>query len=424
MQPLAHRMRPKTLAEVCGQTHLIGPAGILSRFVTQKQIFSLIFYGPPGCGKTTLATVLADELQRPYRFFNAVIGNKKDLETIFQEAKFYPGMILIMDEVHRLNKDKQDLLLPHLEDGTITLIGATTANPLFSINPALRSRTHLLEIKAIEASDIIKALERALTSNDGYQGNYTYDFALLEKIANQANGDVRYALNMLELAVTLSENQHLASDALQQFLQIPNLKTDADGDGHYDLLSAFQKSIRGSDVDAALLYLASLLEIGDLASLERRLLVTAYEDIGLANPNAVMRASQAITMARSVGMPEARIIYANAIIELALSPKSKSAEAAIDAALQTIRKTPYQVPDYLRLTPVSMQEEDKYDYGRSDLWNLIQYLPDRFANLQFYQPEKLTPAEQVYFDNYQKLRLHKRSNQLAQLKQGKKPRNQ
>lgn len=416
MEPLAHRLRPTTLREVAGQHHLVDPGQILYRLIEKQKMVSIIFYGPPGCGKTTLASVIANELQRPYRFFNAVIGNKKDLQIIFEEAKFFPGMILIMDEVHRLNKDKQDLLLPHLEDGTITLLGATTSNPLFAINPAIRSRCQLLEVKHLDEQDMIEVLVRALHAPQGLHDAYSAAPALLETIARQANGDVRYALNMLELASELSETTHLEADVLGQFTTIPNLHSDSDEDGHYDLLSAFQKSIRGSDVDAALLYLASLLEQGDLTSLERRLLVCAYEDIGLANPAVVARCSQACEAAKKVGMPEARIIFANTVIELCLSPKSKSAEMAVDAAFQAIRHYPYQVPDYLRLTPPQMKEEDKYDYQRSDLWNKIQYLPQRLADLQFYAPEYLSPAEQILYNNYQKLHLRKRSSQLALLK--------
>ncbi|MGL5541174.1 MAG: AAA family ATPase, partial [Erysipelotrichaceae bacterium] len=348
MQPLAHRLRPTSLSQICGQQHLIGPGKILTRFVERQTLSSLIFFGPPGVGKTTLAMVLAEELHRPYRFFNATQGNKKDLEQIFTEAKFYPGMVLIMDEVHRLNKDKQDLLLPHLEDGSITLLGATTANPLFAINPAIRSRTHLIELKALREMDILQTLHRALHDEQGYGDAYVAEEALMQRIARQSNGDVRYALNMLELAVTLSDESILRNHLFDGYAQIPNLQSDANESGHYDLLSAFQKSIRGSDVDAALLYLASLLTIDDFPSLERRLLVIAYEDIGLANPHAVARTLSALDAAKRVGMPESRIILANSVIELALSPKSKSAQYAIDAAMACVQKVPYQIPDYLR----------------------------------------------------------------------------
>lgn len=417
MEPLAHRLRPTSLQQICGQQHLIGSGKILSRFVEKKTLSSLIFYGPPGVGKTTLAMVLAQELQRPYRFFNATQGNKKDLEQIFTEAKFYPGMVLIMDEVHRLNKDKQDLLLPHLEDGSITLLGATTANPLFAINPAIRSRTHLIELKALQESDILQTLARALHDAQGYGDVYVAEEALLQRIARQSNGDVRYALNMLELAVTLSEETILRNALFDGYAQIPNLQSDANESGHYDLLSAFQKSIRGSDVDAALLYLASLLTIDDFPSLERRLLVIAYEDIGLANPHAVARTLSALDAAKRVGMPEARIILANSVIELALSPKSKSAQHAIDAAMACVQSVPYQIPDYLRYTPVALEEADKYDYDLPASWDKIQYLPDRLAQLSFYEPQSSSQNEQVLANNLKKLKAHPRTNQLARLKQ-------
>lgn len=419
MAPLAHRLRPQKLSDVAGQQHLVDQGQILQRLIEKNKMVSLIFYGPPGCGKTTLAQVIATELQRPYRFFNAVVGNKKDLQAIFEEASYYPGLILIMDEVHRLNKDKQDLLLPHLENGDIILIGATTSNPLFAINPAIRSRCQLLEVKYVTQEEIIEVLLRALTHELGLDNEYTTSAQLLETIAIQANGDVRYALNLLELASDVSTSTYLDESLLSSFNNIPNLHIDKEDGGHYDLLSAFQKSIRGSDVDAALLYLASLLEQGDLLSLERRLLVTAYEDIGLANFGAVTRCAIACDAAKKVGMPEARIIFATTVIELCLSPKSKSANMAIDQAIQTIRQFPYQVPDYLVLTPPAMKEEDKYDYGRSDLWSQIQYLPSKLAHLQFYNPEYLSSFEQVLFQNYQKLKRFKRTSNLAALKRNK-----
>lgn len=419
MAPLAHRLRPQKLTEIAGQHHLVDHGRILQRLIEKNKMVSLIFYGPPGCGKTTLAQVIATELQRPYRFFNAVMGNKKDLQAIFEEASYYPGLILIMDEVHRLNKDKQDLLLPHLENGDIILLGATTSNPLFAINPAIRSRCQLLEVKYVSEEEIIEVLVRALTHEQGLNNEYSASAKLLETIAIQANGDVRYALNLLELASDLSDSSYLDETLLSSFKNIPNLHIDKEEGGHYDLLSAFQKSIRGSDVDAALLYLASLLQQGDLLSIERRLLVIAYEDIGLANAAAVARCNIACESAKKVGMPEARIIYANTVIELCLSPKSKSAEMAIDQAFQTIQQYPYQVPEYLVLTPPTMQEEDKYDYGRSDLWNHIQYLPSKLAHVQFYNPEYLSSSEQVLYQNYQKLKRNKRTSNLATLKRNK-----
>lgn len=414
-QPLAFRMRPQHLDDIIGQQHLIGEGKVLRKCLEAKRLFSMIFYGPPGTGKTTLAMVLANELGMPYRLFNAVTGNKKDLETIFQEAKFYEGLVVIIDEVHRLNKDKQDLLLPHVENGNITLIGATTSNPLHAINPAIRSRCHLFEIKQAQQEDIEKALLKAIQHPDGLNHEVSIEDEALHIIARHSNGDIRYALNILEI-VAIASDGVITKDLVSQYSQIPNMSMDSDGDGYYDVLSGFQKSIRGSDVDAALYYLGIMIEANDMDSIERRLLVTAYEDIGLGNPAAVARCVQAIDAAKRVGFPEGRIPLAMAVIDLTLSPKSKSAESAIDAVMQTIRNTSYSVPDYLRFTPVNMKEEDKYDYGRADLWAKIQYLPDKLKNEKFYMPQMNSSYEKVLAQNLEKLRSVKRTNQLASLK--------
>lgn len=419
-EPLAFRLRPTTIEEVIGQQHLIGPGKVLRRCLEEKRLFSMIFYGPPGTGKTTLASVLANELDLPYRLFNAVTGNKKDLETIFQEAKFYPGMIVIIDEVHRLNKDKQDLLLPHIENGNITLIGATTSNPLHAINPAIRSRCHLFEVKQLTQEDIEQALMNAISSPKGLNNKVTIEDEALHIISRHSNGDIRYSLNILEICAIACEGV-ITKELVAQFSQIPNMSMDHDGDGYYDVLSGFQKSIRGSDVDAALYYLGIMIEANDMDSIERRLLVTAYEDVGLGNPAAVARCVQAVDAAKRVGFPEGRIPLAVAVIDLTLSPKSKSAETAIDAAMATLRNTAYSVPDYLRFTPVNMAEDAKYDYGRSDLWNKIQYLPDRLRNKQFYQPELTSSYEKVLAQNLDKLRSTRRYNDLVQLKKMYKP---
>lgn len=418
-QPLAFRMRPKHLDDIIGQQHLIGEGKVLRKCLEAKRLFSMIFYGPPGTGKTTLAMVLANELGMPYRLFNAVTGNKKDLETIFQEAKFYEGLVVIIDEVHRLNKDKQDLLLPHVENGNITLIGATTSNPLHAINPAIRSRCHLFEIKQAQQEDIEKALLKAIQHPDGLNNEVSIEDEALHIIARHSNGDIRYALNILEI-VAIASDGVITKDLVSQYSQIPNMSMDSDGDGYYDVLSGFQKSIRGSDVDAALYYLGIMIEANDMDSIERRLLVTAYEDIGLGNPAAVARCVQAIDAAKRVGFPEGRIPLAMAVIDLTLSPKSKSAENAIDAVMQTIRNTSYSVPDYLRFTPVNMKEEDKYDYGRADLWAKIQYLPDKLKNEKFYMPQMNSSYEKVLAQNLEKLRSVKRTNKLASLKKNTK----
>ena len=416
-QPLAYRMRPEKLDEIVGQKHLIGENKILRKCVENKQLFSMIFFGPPGCGKTTLAMVLANECGLPYRLFNAVTGNKKQLDQLFEESKFFPGLVVIIDEVHRLNKDKQDLLLPYVENGAITLIGATTSNPLFAINPAIRSRTQLFEVKSNTKEDVITALKRAIVSPKGFNHTIQIQEEALNAIARHVNGDIRYALNILEKCAMMTSD--ITLDTVMQFASIPNISMDKDDDGHYDAVSAFQKSIRGSDVNAALYYLGRLILANDMDSIERRLLVTAYEDIGLGNPAAVARCVNAIDAAKRVGFPEARIILSQAVIDLTLSPKTKSAEAAIDRVMESLKKEILPIPDYLRLTPVNLNEDMKYPYDRPDLWSKIQYLPDKIAHEQFYIPEMSSTYEKTLAENLNKLSKAKRSARLDLLKKNK-----
>ncbi|MCF0114946.1 MAG: replication-associated recombination protein A [Erysipelotrichaceae bacterium] len=416
-QPLAYRMRPETIDEVIGQKHLLGPGKILQRAVEKKQLFSMIFYGPPGTGKTTLARCLARQLEMPYRLFNAVTGNKKDLDGIFLEAKLSGRIVLIIDEVHRLNKDKQDLLLPHVEDGNVLLIGATTSNPLFAINPAIRSRCQLLEIKPLTVEEVAEALQRAVSSEKGLNNEVTLTPEAAKMIAIKSNGDVRFAMNLLEVCSLASDE--ITQEIVEQYGAVPNAFIDHDDDGHYDAVSAFQKSIRGSDVNAALYYLAKLIQAGDMDSIERRLLVTAYEDIGLANPAAVGRTINAIDAAKRVGFPEAVIPLGVAIIDLTLSPKSKSGCQAIHAAVDEVNTMAHPTPEYLRLTPVNMKEEDKYPYDRPDLWPHIQYLPDALKHKEFYQPNTNSSYEAQLARNYETLKKYARSKKLAELKRRK-----
>lgn len=415
-EPLAYRMRPNHLDEIIGQQHLIAPGSVLRSCVEKKQLYSMIFYGAPGMGKTTLAVVLANEVGLPYRLFNAVNGTKKELDLLFLEAKMFPGFVLIIDEVHRLNKDKQDLLLPYVENGTITLIGATTANPLHSINPAIRSRCHLFEVRTPSEEDICEAIQRALISPKGLNHAFTMTEEAKHFIAKQSGGDIRYALNLTELCATLAADTTIDRTLLERIPIVANQKSFKSDDGHYDLVSAFQKSIRGSDVDAALYYLAQLIESGDMESIERRLLVIAYEDIGLGNPAAVARTIQAIDAAKRIGFPEGRIPLSMAVIDLSLSPKSKSAENAIDQAMQTIHQQACPIPDYLKYTPTALQEEDRYDYGMPQLWPYIQYLPDAIKDHTFYFPGNQGKYEKALAENYQKLKKIPRSNNLRKLK--------
>lgn len=417
---LAHRMRPTSLKDVLGQKHIVGENALFSQFVKKKHPMSTILYGPPGCGKTTIASALANDLNIPYRLFNASTGNKKEMDIIIEEAKLSGELFVIIDEVHRLNKDKQDHLLPHIENGLLIIAGCTTANPYHSINPAIRSRCQIVEVKPLSQDDIILGLNRALTAENGLNNAYQVEDGVLSYIAQLSSGDIRYAYNCLEISTILSEDSLITLDTVQKSLFKANAQFDKDEDQYYDTLSGLQKSIRGSDPNGAMYYLGKLIEAGDIESLERRVITTAYEDIGLANPNACMRTVIAFQAAKVIGFPEARIPIASAIIDLCLSPKSKSSEAAIDAALVSLAKHPYPAPNYLRLTPVGLEEDEKYNYNRPELWEYIQYLPDPIKKEQFYIPWMTSSYEKALAENYRRILKHGRTNQIKELNKKQK----
>jgi len=380
---LARKMNPKTLKEVVGQKHLIGKNKILSNLVENGKIFSMILYGPPGIGKTSIATAIVNDLGCKYRFLNATINNKKDFDTVVEEAKLFDGLVLIMDEIHRLNKDKQDLLLPQLESGLITLIGMTTSNPYHTINPAIRSRCQLYELKPLSLEDIITALNNAVISN--FLPKIKINKEAIEYIAKISGNDLRYAYNLLEVAYYSTTDKKINLDILKKINNKPAFYSDKDGDGHYDLLSAFQKSIRGSDVDASLHYLGRLIEFGDLNSIYRRMSVICYEDIGLANPNMGPKVMAAISACELVGLPEARIPLAEIVIELALSPKSNSAYAALDKALEDIEKGNIgPIPDVIKINTTTY----KYPHDYPGNYVVQQYMPDNLINKKYYTPKE------------------------------------
>ncbi len=418
IKPLAFRMRPKNLNDVIGQEELVGPNGFLSSSVNKKIPLSFILFGEPGTGKTTIAECYANSLGAHYTLINAVTSNKKDIIDAIEASKNYSCSILIIDEIHRLNKDKQDILLPHVEDGTIYLIGATTANPYISINKAIRSRLHLLEVKRLNNDEVVEALKRAIASPKGLNGNLNIDDESLFYIAKKSNGDIRFALNYLEILSINFDKQLIDINKTSSVVKVSNSSIDNDENGHYDAVSAMQKSIRGSDVNAALYYAARLLVNGDLESLTRRLLVCAYEDIGIANPQACMRTKIAIESAYEVGLPEAIIPLGVAIVDLALSPKSKAAYEDMNSAYEEAKDTPLDVLDYLKYTPVGVQEVDKYPYDNPELWLHLQYLPEIIKNKEFYSPNPRTSSkyEKGLNEIYKHLKSIKRSNNMRQLK--------
>ena len=415
-QPLAYRMRPTCLEEVVGQQHLVAPGKIIARMIAAKQLSSMILYGPPGIGKTSIASAIAGTTKYAFRTLNAATDTKKELQIVIEEAKMSGTVILLLDEIHRLDKPKQDFLLPHLENGRVILIGATTENPYIAINPAIRSRTQIFELIPLTPEEIHQALNRALT--DETKGLGQYDVEIEEEAMNTfahfSNGDVRSSLNALELAVKSTPanedgkiiiTEEIAGNCLQRKV----FAHDKNGDQHYDVISAFQKSIRGSDVDAALHYMARLIEAGELITLIRRLLVIAYEDIGLANPAGASRAVLAVQAAEKLGLPEARIPLANAVIELALSPKSNTAILSIDAALSDVRQgksgnIPSHLQDahYQGAQKLGRGTNYQYPHNYPNHWVKQQYLPNTLKHTQYFQPDPTSKFEEALKEQYKK----------------------
>lgn len=399
-EPLAVKMRPQTTKDVIGQEHLIGKNKIITNLVKNNKLFSMILYGKPGIGKTTIALSIVNELGLRYRLLNAVINNKKDFDVVVEEAKMFGNMVVIMDEIHRLNKDKQDLLLPYLESGIITLIGMTTANPYHSINPAIRSRCQLFELHELNDSDITKGIKKAINSE--HLKNIKIDKKSIDLIVSASGGDLRYAYNLLEVAYYAEKTHSITPELIKSINAKPVLFHDKNDDGYYDVISALQKSIRGSDVDAALHYLARLIEAGDLDIIFRRLSVIAYEDIGLANPSIGPKVAAAISACERLGLPEARIPLGAIVTEMALSPKSNSAEMAIDAALNDVRNgNTGNVPDHIKTTA----KDYKYPHDYPNGWVYQEYLPSNLKNRRYYNPKTTSKYEQglkSVYDNINK----------------------
>ena len=415
-QPLAYRMRPTCLEEVVGQQHLVAPGKIIARMIAAKQLSSIILYGPPGIGKTSIASAIAGTTKYAFRTLNAATDTKKELQIVIEEAKMSGTVILLLDEIHRLDKPKQDFLLPHLENGRVILIGATTENPYIAINPAIRSRTQIFELIPLTPEEIHQALKRALTDETKGLGNYDVEITdgAMHTLTHFSNGDVRSSLNALELAVkSTPENEDgkiiITEEIAGNCLQRKVFAHDKNGDQHYDVISAFQKSIRGSDVDAALHYMARLIEAGELITLIRRLLVIAYEDIGLANPAGASRAVLAVQAAEKLGLPEARIPLANAVIELALSPKSNTAILSIDAALSDVRQgksgnIPSHLQDahYQGAQKLGRGTNYQYPHNYPNHWVKQQYLPDTLKHTQYFHPDPTSKFEEALKEQYKK----------------------
>ncbi len=378
MELLQNELRPKTLNNVIGQRHLIGEGKMLSNLVKNKKLFNIILYGKSGIGKTTIALCLINDLGFRYRMLNATINSKKDFEVVFEEAKMYGELVLIVDEIHRMNKDKQDLLLSYIESGLIILIGLTSSNPFHSINPAIRSRCELIELKNIEEEDIVLAIKNI---KKVYK-DLNIDEKTIKHIAHISNGDLRSAYNLVEFCY-YSFGPEFSIDQIEEVNSNSKFYYDKNEDGYYDVISAFQKSIRGSDVNAALHYLARLIEVGDFDILYRRMLVIAYEDIGLANPSLPSRVLSAIEASERLGLPELYKPLACVVIDMALSPKSNSVETAMNNARNELNKGGIgRVPRHITTT----SKDYKYPHNYPNHWVNQQYLPDNIKNSIYYIP--------------------------------------
>ncbi len=403
--PLASRLRPVTLDEVVGQQHIIGKDKLLYRAIKADKISSIIFYGPPGTGKTTLAKVIANTTSAEFTQINATVAGKKDMEEVVKKAKDTLGMyqkktILFVDEIHRFNKSQQDYLLPFVEDGTLILIGATTENPYFEVNGALISRSSIFELRPLSKEDIKTLLLRALTDEEKGMGSYDakIDEDALEFLSDIAGGDARNALNAIELGVLTTERSedgiiHITLDVASECIQKRVVRYDKDGDNHYDTISAFIKSMRGSDPDAAVYYLAKMLYAGeDIKFIARRIMICASEDVGNADPKALMVAVSAAQAVERIGMPEAQIILSQAVLYVATAPKSNSAVNAIFAAMDNVKHHKTTVPAHLQdahyKSSGKLGHGVGYKYAHDYPKHFVdqQYLPDEIKDARFYNP--------------------------------------
>ncbi len=401
MKPLAYRIRPKTFDDIVGQDHLVGPKGVIRRMLADQKLCSMILYGPAGCGKTSIAEIIASYYALNSFSFNASIDNKAKLKEIAEAAKLYDNTLLIIDEIHRMKKDVQDFLLPFVEMGTLTIVGLTTENPYRSINPAIRSRTHIYRLNEITKDDIIKLLEKTIIQEQ--MKPISKD--ILDYIAVVSSCEVRSSLNMLEVANMLEEEERTLEN-VKQLIGKKSFAIDEEGEAYYDIASAMIKSIRGSDADAALHYLARLLKSEDLEFITRRLMILAYEDIGLGNPNAGPRVYAACHAALEIGLPEARIPLGYAVIDLATSPKSNSSYLAIDQAIKDLDTlTSMQIPPHILNKEIkSGKVEYQYPHDFKNGYVEQQYMPDALLGKTYYNPKDTGAYERGIKDFLKKLK--------------------
>ncbi len=389
-KPLANTIRPKSINNIAGQEHLLSKDSLITKMIENKKIYSLIFYGPPGIGKTTMALAMCNDLQVPYAIFECGIDSKQKLLELIDLAKHSDNYVIICEEIHRLNKDKQDILLPYIEKGIVNVFCTTTENPYFVVNPAIRSRCQILELKPLLSSDMYTYLKKLIDKKE-IQLSISDD--LLKKLTEYTNGDFRSTINLIDLLVNLYGGKKITSEILNQVIQNKFIIASHYGDAHYDLLSAFHKSLRGSDPDAAIYYLAQLLVQGDFKSLNRRLIACVYEDVGLANPQLCSRVVSAVNAAEIVGFPENKQIYANIVIEICLSPKSNSAICAINEALKDVETGKiYPTPDHIKdnnyKSSVKLNHKGyKYPHNYGGYVDQ-QYLPNELKDKKYYKPLK------------------------------------
>ena len=394
MKPLAHRLRPKSFSEIVGQDHLVGKKGIITKLIENKTMISFILHGSPGTGKTTIALLTAEKSNMDYYHFNASTDNKAKLKDIC-DTTMYHDILLIVDEIHRMKTDIQDYLLPFVENGKVTIIGITTLNPYSAVNPAIRSRCHIYRVEDIENDAIRKVLENALRSDEvNYSGKVSNE--VLTYLSSVSNREVRTALNMLEATLIYGSDLELITLPIaKQAIGDKSLSLDKDDDNYYDILSAFQKSLRGSDVDASLHYLSRLLLIEDLESIIRRLLVIVYEDVGMANPSLGPKVYAACMTALRIGLPEARIPLSVAVIDTALSPKSNTAISAIDKALTAYKSGRVgAIPKHILNREIAKNPElYKYPHDYTNSFVRQQYLPDNIKHDTYYEPKSESKYE-------------------------------